>query len=210
MVDLKKAGNSLKMGVGIIGSIYAGIETLKHLFGNKNASLTNSNGCLQADAKGRDQRHNTLFFTALAKASEELESDINKRNVMMSQFLTILNAQSASVRKNAMLCIGRTETRQIDNTHGEEIITAINAHGISILKSWLQMDENTLRLALQASVTSSDILTERVSKINDVCGEILTALTPTPEEIEARKKRKERVSKGPLDLLFKSFTKEKK
>lgn len=211
MVDLKKTGSNIKTGLGIIGSIYAGLETLKIITGKNSSPQTNAGEAMQADAKGRDQRHNTLFFTALAKATEELESDVHKRNAMISRFLKVLNAQSATTRKNAMLCIGQTESDHAESVNGDVIITHINVHGISILKSWLQMDEHTLQLALQSSVKSSDIFVEKVNSLNDFCKELNSALAKSREEEKLKpgykspQERAKEISESPWDLLKMTF-----
>lgn len=198
---------SAKEMVKAAGGIAGILAIAKGYFFPDNSPDSSSAAGLQSDKKGKGMTDEALFDSALAEAAMALWTDADARNVKIAGFLTVLNAQKASVRKNAILRIGLTESlvKTTDDKSGKTHENTKNIRGIEILKSWLQMDRDTLILTLNAPVSEMDILKERVQNVNDFCGKINEGFRqkygdlPQGETLEEKRRKN---GTNPLSSLF--------
>lgn len=200
------AKDSVAAAGGLVGIIAL---AKKYFFPNNSSDASPGTEGLQADKLGRGQADEALFYEAVAEAAKKIEPDNrDARNLLVAEFFIIFNALPPSTRKNAILCLGLSESKT-ENKDKDGVVTIkmSNTRGTTILESWLQMDAPTLKLALAAPVQTLDISKERFQKVSDFCAEMNTAFEtkrggvslPKSETLEEKRKKN---GTNPFSSLF--------
>lgn len=205
------AAETIQSAGGLAGLL---LIAKRYIFPNTSPDATPHLEGLQAYKGGAGQADDAMFDEAIAQAAELLEpSDTIARNTLMNRFYITFNAQSASARKDAILRCGLSESKiETKDKDGNTKIEFSNTRGITILKSWLQMDAPTLILALKAHVETFDIASERIKSIDNFCAKLnvemekihgpLPATKTSDERKKEREERRKRIGTNPLSSLF--------
>ncbi len=196
---------------------FVGLAALikKYIFPSNSPDASPGTEGLQADKIGRGQADEALFYEAVAEAAKKIEpTDKDAREDLIKRFFTAFNKLKPTSRKNAILCLGLSESKTTvtDPKGGNVNTTSSNTRGINILESWLQLDAKTLKKVLAAPVQPFDIAKERIKELDGFCKKINTEMvkihgdlpaSKTPDKRkECREERRKKIGTNPLSSLF--------